>query len=106
MLFERGQKFHVKNAEFFITIEGGMSGAQGIHKAYPNENHYNVDVNGSKFFISESQLLHWLQSTQPEKEPEKPKEEPKPIQPKPEEIIEKTKVKEEKKGGRFPWQKK
>ena len=99
MLFNRGQKFHVKNAEFFITIEGSMNGSQGIHRRYPSENHYDIDINGSRSFMSESQLLHLLKSNINKTEEENAKikeEEIKKEEAKQKQIEKETKIEEKK----------
>jgi len=112
MLFNRGQKFHIKNAEFFITIEGSMNGSQGIHKKYPSENHYNIDINGGKTFISESQLMRILNAQKKEEKKApvivKPVVEVKPEikeDKEKEDIIEESKI-TPKKRGLFSWKNK
>lgn len=120
MRFQRGQKFHIKNAEYLITIEGGMSGAQGIHRRYPNQDHYTVNINGSRMFISELQLVLFMRGQKKEVEQvvlekpvidveaEKKKKEIESLakQRKVEsEMIDKTEVKPEKKGGFLRWKK-
>ena len=125
MLFERGQKFHIKNAEYFVEIVAKMNGSQGIHKRYPSEDHCDVLINGAKAFMSESQLMIFLRGQKKEeKKPEvvePPKQEfpdnqfkviDKPdntkvkiVDKETEDIIAKSKIKPEKKGGLFQWKK-
>ena len=60
MLFDTGQKFHIKNADIFIEIDNRYIGSQGIHIKHKDENHYDVYLNGSQMIIPESSLVTLL----------------------------------------------
>lgn len=60
MLFKRGDKFSVK-CEFDIEILTSQSGAQGIHRKYPDIDHCDVTIDGREYFLPETLIALFLQ---------------------------------------------